>query len=70
VLPFVRVSVTELHHFYAAPVPSENFDAVPAPTPTLLNSKPKIFKIKKKLTEGLTLFFLLILCDKNGCIYE
>jgi hypothetical protein len=30
-------SVAELHHFYAAPAPGENFDAAPAaPAPTLL----------------------------------
>jgi hypothetical protein len=38
------VSVAESHHFYVAPAPGENFDAATAPAPTLLNSKPKIFK--------------------------
>jgi hypothetical protein len=35
------ISVAEPHHFYAAPAPDKNFDAAPAPTPTLLFSKAK-----------------------------
>jgi hypothetical protein len=34
-------SVAEPHHLYAAPAPSKNFDAAPAPT--LLLSKAKNF---------------------------
>jgi hypothetical protein len=40
----VFTSVAELHHFYAALAPGENFDAAPAPVapaPTLLYSKAK-----------------------------
>jgi hypothetical protein len=37
-------SVAELHHFYAAPAPGKNFDAAPAPAPTLLYRKAKILK--------------------------
>jgi hypothetical protein len=42
-------SVAEPHHFYAAPAPCKNFDAVPAlaPAPTLLYSKAKILKRTK-----------------------
>jgi hypothetical protein len=38
------MSVTQPHHFYAAPdlAPGKNFDAVPAPT--LLYSKAKFLK--------------------------
>jgi hypothetical protein len=44
----VRNSVAELHHFYAAPAPGENFDAAPAaPAPTLLYSKAKFLKRNK-----------------------
>jgi hypothetical protein len=34
----VYTSVAEPHHFYAAPAPAtgKNFDAAPAPAPTLL----------------------------------
>jgi hypothetical protein len=41
-----ELSVAELHHFYAAPAPGENFDAAPAPAPapTLLYSKAKFLK--------------------------
>jgi hypothetical protein len=44
------ISVAEPHHLYAAPVPSENFDAAPtamAPAPTLLYSGSKVLKGKK-----------------------
>jgi hypothetical protein len=37
-------SVAEPHHFYAAPVPGKNFDAAPAPAPSLPYSKAKILK--------------------------
>jgi hypothetical protein len=30
------ISVEEPHHFNAAPAPGKNFDAAPAPAPTLL----------------------------------
>jgi hypothetical protein len=36
--------VAEPHHFYAAPAPGKNFDAAPAPAPTLLYSKAKFLK--------------------------
>jgi hypothetical protein len=35
-IPFLLNSVAEPHHFYAAPAPGKNFDAAPAPAPTLL----------------------------------
>jgi hypothetical protein len=35
-LPISKTSVAEQHHFYAAPAQGENFDAAPAPAPTLL----------------------------------
>jgi hypothetical protein len=35
------ISVAEPHHFYAAPALGKNFDAAPAPAPTLLYSKTK-----------------------------
>jgi hypothetical protein len=41
----VSTSVAEPHHFYAAPAPGKNYDAVPAvpaPAPTLLYSKAKM----------------------------
>jgi hypothetical protein len=41
---YVLSSVAEPHHFYAAPAPGENFDAAPAPAPTLLHSKAKFLK--------------------------
>jgi hypothetical protein len=44
---FVKNSVAEPHHFYAAPAPGKNFDAAPAPTPTLLYSKAKFLKRTK-----------------------
>jgi hypothetical protein len=42
-----KTSVAEPHHFYAAPAPGKNFDAAPAPAPTLLNSKAKFLKRSK-----------------------
>jgi hypothetical protein len=39
------VSVAEPHHFYTAPAPGKNFDAAPAPAPTLLFSKAKFLKL-------------------------
>jgi hypothetical protein len=39
VLYTLTISVSEPHHFYAAPAPGKNFDAAPAPT--LLYSKAK-----------------------------
>jgi hypothetical protein len=41
-LKWVKSSVAEPHHFYAAPAPGKNFDAAPAPT--LLYSKAKFLK--------------------------
>jgi hypothetical protein len=43
-------SVAEPHHFYAAPGPDENFDAAPAPAPTLLYSKAKFLERTKVYT--------------------
>jgi hypothetical protein len=46
----VATSIVELHHFYAAPAPGENFYAVPAapaPAPTLLYNKAKFLKRTK-----------------------
>jgi hypothetical protein len=40
-------SVAEPHHFYAAPAPGKNFDAAPAPAPTLLYIKEKFLKGSK-----------------------
>jgi hypothetical protein len=43
----VTSSVAEPHHFYAALAPGKNFEAAPAapaPAPTQLYSKAKIFK--------------------------
>jgi hypothetical protein len=40
-------SVAEPHHFYAAPAPGKNFDAAPAPAPTLLYDMAKILKRTK-----------------------
>jgi hypothetical protein len=40
----LKTSIAEPHLFYAAPAPGKNFDAAPAPAPTLLNSKAKFFK--------------------------
>jgi hypothetical protein len=55
-------SVAEQHHFYAAP--DKNFDAAPAPAPTLLYSRSKIFKgVKSNI--GSDNLFLMILCNKN-----
>jgi hypothetical protein len=39
----LTINVAEPHHFYGAPAPDENFDAAPAPSPTLLYSKAKFF---------------------------
>jgi hypothetical protein len=36
--------VVEPQKYDAAPAPSENFGAAPAPAPTLLNSWPKFLK--------------------------
>jgi hypothetical protein len=41
----MNASVAEPLHFYAAPAPGENFDAVPAPT--LQKSKAKYLKRTK-----------------------
>jgi hypothetical protein len=43
-LPIAVNSVAEPHHFYAATAPGKNFDAAPAPAPTLLYSKAKFLK--------------------------
>jgi hypothetical protein len=51
-------SVAEPHHFYAAPAPSENFDAAPAPAPTLLYSKAKFLKRTKVYTHVETILFI------------
>jgi hypothetical protein len=45
----VYSSVAEPHHFYAAPAPGKNFDAAPAPAPTLLYRKAKLLKRTKVL---------------------
>jgi hypothetical protein len=37
-------SVAEPHHLYAAPAPGINFDAAPAPAPTLRYSKAQFLK--------------------------
>jgi hypothetical protein len=34
-MQWINISVAEPHHFYAAPAPGKNFDAFPAPAPTL-----------------------------------
>jgi hypothetical protein len=47
------VSVAEPHHFSAAPAPDENFDAAPAPAPTLLFSIANFLKRTKVLTHVL-----------------
>jgi hypothetical protein len=44
-----KISVAEARHFYAAPAPGKNFDAVPAPAPTLLFSKAKFLKLTLSL---------------------
>jgi hypothetical protein len=61
----VENSVTEPHHFYAAPAPAPgvNFDAAPAapapaPAPTLLYSKAKFLKLTKVITHVETIFFI------------
>jgi hypothetical protein len=43
-IKILKFSVAEPHHFYAAPAPGKNFDAAPAPAPTLLYSKAKFLK--------------------------
>jgi hypothetical protein len=40
----VTINVAEPHHFYAALAPGKNFDAAPAPAPTLLYSKANFVK--------------------------
>jgi hypothetical protein len=50
------ISVAEPHHFYAAP--GENFDAAPAPAPTLLYSKAKFLKRTKVYTHVETMLFI------------
>jgi hypothetical protein len=40
-----KTSVAEPHHFYAAPAPGKNFDAAPAPAPTLLTKFLKRTKV-------------------------
>jgi hypothetical protein len=52
----VKLSVPEPHHFYAAP--GKNFDAAPAPAPTLLYGKAKILKQTKVLTHVEIIFFI------------
>jgi hypothetical protein len=45
-----ETSVEELHHFYAAPAPDQNFDAAtaaPAPASSLPYSRPTFFKKQK-----------------------
>jgi hypothetical protein len=54
----VTTSVAEPHHFYAAPAPGENFDAAPAPAPTLLYSKAKFLKRTKIYTHVETILFI------------
>jgi hypothetical protein len=56
----IEASVAEPHHFYAAPAPSKNFDAAPAPAlaPTLLYSKAKFLKLTKVYTHVETILFL------------
>jgi hypothetical protein len=61
-----KKSVAEPHHLYAAPAPSENFDAAPAapaaPAIILLYGKQKMLKgIKVNLRSDI--LFLLILCN-------
>jgi hypothetical protein len=45
----VQSSFAELHHFYAAPVPGENFDVAPAPAAQ--SPGPKVMSQKKAQTE-------------------
>jgi hypothetical protein len=52
------ISVAEPHHFYAAQAPGENFDAAPAPAPTLLSSKAKFLKRTKVYSHVETILFL------------
>jgi hypothetical protein len=52
-------SVAEPHSFYAAPAPSENFDAAPAaPAPTLLYSMAKFLKRTKVYSHVETILFI------------
>jgi hypothetical protein len=61
----MTTSVAELHHFYAAPAPGENFNAAPAPAapaapapaPTLLYSKAKFLKRTKVYTYSMLKLF-------------
>jgi hypothetical protein len=50
----------EPHHFYAASAPAlgENFDAAPAPAPTLMYSKAKFLKLTKVYTHSGTILFI------------
>jgi hypothetical protein len=43
-LACIKTSVVEPHNFSVALAPGENFDAAPAPAPTLLYSKQIKFK--------------------------
>jgi hypothetical protein len=54
----VFCSVAEPHHFYAAPAPGKNFDAAPAPAPTLLYSKAKLLKQTKVYIHVETTLFI------------
>jgi hypothetical protein len=40
----LKISIAELHHLYASPAPAGNFDAAPAPAPTLVYSGSKLLK--------------------------
>jgi hypothetical protein len=59
---FVKNSVAEPHHFYAAPAPApgENFDKAPAPAPapTLLYTKAKFLKRTKVYTHVETILLI------------
>jgi hypothetical protein len=54
----VLVIVAVPHHFFAAPPPGENFDAAPAPAPTLLYSKAKFLTRTKVYTHFETILFI------------
>jgi hypothetical protein len=43
----IKSSVAEPHNFYATPALGKNFDAAPAPAPTLLYKKGKFLKRNK-----------------------
>jgi hypothetical protein len=43
----LKICAAEPHHFYAAPALGKNFDAAPAPAPTLLYNKAKFLKQTK-----------------------